>query len=180
MAYGGGTAIEVRRRQDPAFASAFVDLSLIPGLDRLSGGDTGLRVGPMVTIRRMETDPLVARVAPLAAAAYGQVANPRVRNAASVGGSLAYGPYRLDPPAAPYRGFGVPQVTWAHESLVDELARARGEDPAAFRRRNLLRERDLAAMGTPVHSADFAGCLDAVTAAVGGPARPSGRSRSPS
>jgi CO/xanthine dehydrogenase FAD-binding subunit len=41
MAYGGGTAIEVRRRQDPAFASAFVDLALIPGLDRLSGGDTG-------------------------------------------------------------------------------------------------------------------------------------------
>jgi aerobic carbon-monoxide dehydrogenase medium subunit len=100
MAYGGGTAIEVRRRQDPGFASAFVDLSLIPGLDRLSAGDTGLRVGPMVTIRRMETDPLVARVAPLAAAAYGQVANPRVRNAASVGGNLAYGPYRLDPPAA--------------------------------------------------------------------------------
>jgi carbon-monoxide dehydrogenase medium subunit len=100
MAYGGGTAIEVRRRQDPGFASAFVDLSLIPGLDRLSAGHTGLRVGPMVTIRRMETDPLVARVAPLAAAAYGQVANPRVRNAASVGGNLAYGPYQLDPPAA--------------------------------------------------------------------------------
>jgi aerobic carbon-monoxide dehydrogenase medium subunit len=100
MAYGGGTAIEVRRRQDPAFASAFVDLALIPGLDRLSGGGTGLRVGPMVTIRRMETEALVARVAPLAAAAYGQVANPRVRNAASVGGNLAYGAYRLDPPAA--------------------------------------------------------------------------------
>jgi len=100
MAYGGGTAIQVRRRLDPAFAPTFVDLSLIPGLDRLSAGAGGLRVGPMVTIRRMETDPLVARVAPLAAAAYGKVANPRVRNAASVGGNLAYGAYRLDPPAA--------------------------------------------------------------------------------
>jgi carbon-monoxide dehydrogenase medium subunit len=100
MAYGGGTAIQIRRRLEPAFASAFVDLSAVPGLDRLSGGETGLRVGPMVTIRRMETDPLVARVAPLAAAAYGQVANPRVRNAASVGGNLSCGAYRLDPPAA--------------------------------------------------------------------------------
>lgn len=95
-------------------------------------------------------------------------------------GMVACGPYRLDnaevrsrcvytnkPSAGPYRGFGVPQVTLAHESLVDELARAQGEDPAAFRRRNLLREGDVAAMGTVMHSADFVGCLDAVTSAVG-------------
>jgi CO/xanthine dehydrogenase Mo-binding subunit len=80
-------------------------------------------------------------------------------------GMVAAGPYRVDnvgvrsrclytnkPSAGPFRGFGVPQVTWAHESLVDELARARGEDPAAFRRRNLLREGDLSATGTPMHS----------------------------
>jgi CO/xanthine dehydrogenase Mo-binding subunit len=102
---------------------------------------------------------------------------PRI---AAKSGLVACGPYRMDhaeirsrciytnkPSAGPYRGFGVPQVTWAHESLVDELARARGEDPAAFRRRNLLREGDLSAMGTTMHSADFVGCLDAVTAAVG-------------
>ncbi len=58
-----------------------------------------MRPGPMVTIRRMETDPLVAWIAPLAAAAYGKVANPRARNQASVGGNLAYGAYQLDPPA---------------------------------------------------------------------------------
>ncbi|HJP77729.1 MAG TPA: xanthine dehydrogenase family protein molybdopterin-binding subunit [Pseudonocardiaceae bacterium] len=94
-------------------------------------------------------------------------------------GMIASGPYRTDnvqvrsrcvytnkPSAGPFRGFGVPQVTWSHESLVDELARRLGEDPAAFRRRNLLREGDLSATGTPMHSADFIGCLDAVTAAV--------------
>jgi CO/xanthine dehydrogenase Mo-binding subunit len=102
---------------------------------------------------------------------------PRI---AAKSGMVACGPYRLEnaqvrsrcvytnkPSAGPYRGFGVPQVTLAHESLVDELARARGEDPAAFRRRNLLREGDVAAMGTVMHSADFIGCLDAVTSAVG-------------
>jgi CO/xanthine dehydrogenase Mo-binding subunit len=95
-------------------------------------------------------------------------------------GMVTAGPYRVanvditsrciytnKPSAGPFRGFGVPQVTWSHESLVDELARERGEDPAAFRRRNLLREGDVAPMGTAMHSADFVGCLDAVTEAIG-------------
>ena len=54
----------------------------------------------MVTIRRMETDLLVNSLAPLAAAAYSKVANPRVRNTASIGGNVAHGDYRLDPPVA--------------------------------------------------------------------------------
>ncbi|HEX4357126.1 MAG TPA: xanthine dehydrogenase family protein molybdopterin-binding subunit [Pseudonocardia sp.] len=95
-------------------------------------------------------------------------------------GLVAAGPYRVDnvevrsrcvytnkPSAGPFRGFGVPQVTWSHESLVDELARECGMDPVEFRRRNLLREGDVSAVGTPIHSADFLGCLDAVTEAVG-------------
>ena len=95
-------------------------------------------------------------------------------------GMVATGPYKIEnvsvrsrcvytnkPSAGPFRGFGVPQVTWSHESLVDELARVRGEDPAEFRRRNLLREGDVAPVGTPMHSADFVGCLDAVTEAIG-------------
>jgi CO/xanthine dehydrogenase Mo-binding subunit len=95
-------------------------------------------------------------------------------------GMVANGPYRManarvrsrcvytnKPSAGPFRGFGVPQVTWAHESLVDELARALGEDPAAYRRRHLLQEGDVAPVGTPMHSADFTTCLDAVTEAIG-------------
>jgi CO/xanthine dehydrogenase Mo-binding subunit len=95
-------------------------------------------------------------------------------------GMVATGPYQVDsvsirarcvytnkPSAGPFRGFGVPQATWFHESLVDELAVTRGEDPAEFRRRNLLREGDLSPVGTPMHSADFVGCLDAVTSAIG-------------
>jgi CO/xanthine dehydrogenase Mo-binding subunit len=95
-------------------------------------------------------------------------------------GMVANGPYKIanaavrsrcvytnKPSAGPFRGFGVPQVTWAHESLADELARGLGEDPAEWRRRNLLREGDVAVMGTRMHSADFVGCLDAVTGAIG-------------
>lgn len=68
--------------------------------------------------------------------------------------------------AGPFRGFGVPQVTWAHETVIDELARELGEDPYQFRRRHLLREGDVATMGTAMHSADFVGCLDAVAQAI--------------
>ena len=95
-------------------------------------------------------------------------------------GMAALGPYRMDhalirsrcvytnkPSAGAFRGFGVPQVTFSHESLVDELARARGEDPVEFRRRNLLREGEEAYMGTKIHSADFVGCLDGVAEAIG-------------
>ncbi|MGH3662421.1 MAG: xanthine dehydrogenase family protein molybdopterin-binding subunit [Micromonosporaceae bacterium] len=94
-------------------------------------------------------------------------------------GMVAAGPYRIDniairsrcvytnkPSAGPFRGFGVPQVVWAHESLVDELARQRDEDPAEFRRRNLLAEGDPSATGTLMHSAELRGCLDAVCEAL--------------
>jgi aerobic carbon-monoxide dehydrogenase medium subunit len=100
MVYGGGTAVQILIKQGVLFASDLVDLSLVPDLDGIDRTDTGLRVGAMVTLRRMETDPLVRRVVPLAAQVYGHVANPRVRNTASVGGNLAHGDYRLDPPTA--------------------------------------------------------------------------------
>ncbi|MEQ3551824.1 xanthine dehydrogenase family protein molybdopterin-binding subunit [Pseudonocardia nematodicida] len=95
-------------------------------------------------------------------------------------GLVAPGPYRIRSvdvrsrclytnkvSAGPFRGFGVPQVTFSHETLIDELARALGEDPYRFRRRHLLREGDVATVGTRMHSADFVSCLDGVTAAIG-------------
>lgn len=95
-------------------------------------------------------------------------------------GMVAPGPYRVPnvdvrsrciytnkPSAGPFRGFGVPQVTWAHETLIDELAHARGADPYEFRRANLLREGDTAPMGTVVHSADLVSCLDRAAREIG-------------
>lgn len=94
-------------------------------------------------------------------------------------GMVVPGPYRIENvnvrsrcvytnkvSAGPFRGFGVPQVTWSHETLIDELAHKLGEDPYAFRRRHLLVEGDVASMGTAIHSADFIGCLDAVANAI--------------
>ena len=100
MVYGGGTAIQILIKQGVLFAENFVDISAVPGLDAIDETAEGFRVGPMVTVRRMETDPRVRSRSGLAAQAYGRVANPRVRNTASVGGNIAHGDYRLDPPTA--------------------------------------------------------------------------------
>jgi CO/xanthine dehydrogenase Mo-binding subunit len=46
-----------------------------------------------------------------------------------------------------FRGFGVPQVTFASESQMDELAAALGLDPLELRRRNALRPGEGTATG---------------------------------
>lgn len=87
MVYGGGTAVQILLKQGVLFASDLVDIGGIEGLGEIRQVSGGLRVGPLVTLRQMETSPVVREVAPLAAKVYGHVANPRVRNTASVGGS---------------------------------------------------------------------------------------------
>ncbi|NLU74998.1 molybdopterin dehydrogenase [Streptomyces sp. HNM0575] len=100
MVYGGGTAVQILSKQGVLFASDLVDISRIPGLSGIKETADGLRIGAMTPLRAVETGSAARRVAPLAARVYGHVANPRVRNTASVGGNLAHGDYRLDPPTA--------------------------------------------------------------------------------
>jgi aerobic carbon-monoxide dehydrogenase medium subunit len=100
LVVGGGTAVQMRRRRGALPRETLVDLKRIPGLDRIQVDADGLRVGALVTHRRMETDPVVRAVAPLLTQAYAQIANVRVRHAATAGGNLAYADHRLDPPGA--------------------------------------------------------------------------------
>ncbi|WP_406033231.1 FAD binding domain-containing protein [Nocardioides sp. NBC_00163] len=100
MVYGGGTAIQILLKQGILFTEDFLDISGVPGLNDVVLTDGGFRVGSLVSLRHMETSEDVRRLAPLVAQTYGKVANPRVRNTASVGGNVAHGDYRLDPPTA--------------------------------------------------------------------------------
>ncbi|UCF09998.1 MAG: xanthine dehydrogenase family protein, partial [Candidatus Bipolaricaulota bacterium] len=50
-------------------------------------------------------------------------------------------------PCGAFRGFGSPQVIFAHESQMDRLAARLEIDPVEMRRRNVLREGDLTATG---------------------------------
>ena len=73
-----------------ATPSHVIDLGRVPGLDSIASPNGSVEVGAMVTHRRMETDPVVAAVAPLAQRAAGYVGYRAIRNRGTVGGSVAH------------------------------------------------------------------------------------------
>ena len=71
--------------------------------------------------------------------------------------------YTNAPVAGAFRGFGVPQSTIAHETLIDELAERCGIDRLEFRHRNALRAGQATATGQILKaSAGLAPCLAAL------------------
>ena len=85
----GGTdlTIELDRRMGGA-VDVLVDISRIPGLDRLSVADGTIRLGPLVTHNQCATSPIVVeRAGPLAQACL-EVGSPALRNRATVVGNV--------------------------------------------------------------------------------------------
>jgi len=83
------------------------------------------------------------------------------------------GPYRFDAVratghavytnklrASAMRGFGNPQITFASESQMDELAAALGMDPVDFRLKNLIQVGDQLFGGQPVRSSGLRECIE--------------------
>ena len=97
---GGGTAIQILRKQGLLSPSTLVDLDGVAELKGIGAEDGFLRIGAMVTHREVERSAEVRASAPLLCETYRRVSNVRVRHTATVGGNLAHGDYRLDPPAA--------------------------------------------------------------------------------
>lgn len=60
--------------------------------------------------------------------------------------------YTNKPIAGAYRGFGVPQITWAYESQMDIIAHAMGIDPLEIRLTNGFEEGSISATGEILHS----------------------------
>ncbi len=107
--------------------------------------------------------------------AYADV-GPRV---ATKAGFVAPGPYRIphiqvdsravythSVPAGAYRGYGVPQVTWASESQLDRIADTLGIDPLALRQRNLVVRGEEFAPGDLPMDADLPAGLSRTAAAI--------------
>jgi CO/xanthine dehydrogenase Mo-binding subunit len=99
------------------------------------------------------------------------------------GARLSSGPYRLPHqevrsmaiytnkvPAGAFRGFGLPQICWAYESQMDEIALHLDIDPVELRERNLLVDGESPAPGGRPISFSVGRCLDAVAEAVERPA----------
>ena len=94
----------------------------------------------------------------------------------ALGMEHAGGPYRIphvliegqcvytnNPVAGAMRAFGVCQVTFAFEAMIDELARELGVDPLALRRKNALRPGDTNCAGVVVgESTGVADCLELI------------------
>lgn len=108
--------------------------------------------------------------------AYAEI-GPRV---AKKSGYTAAGPYKISnvkidsmaiytnkPPAGAFRGFGVSQSAWAHESQMDVIAAALKMDPLEIRLKNGYEEGSEFVTGERLTSLDLKGCVEKVAAAVG-------------
>jgi xanthine dehydrogenase YagS FAD-binding subunit len=69
-----------------------VNLRTVRGLDHVTDGEQGLRLGPLVTLARLADDAAVKKRYRALAEAAGHAATPQVRNAATIGGNLLQRP----------------------------------------------------------------------------------------
>jgi aerobic carbon-monoxide dehydrogenase medium subunit len=95
----GGTAVVLMLKNRLIAPDYLISLGRVSGLDRISyDPDSGLHLGALVTIRQAEVSRIVRAHFPVLAETFGQVANVRVRNAATVGGNMTEADYASDPP----------------------------------------------------------------------------------
>src|SRR5438132_7944330 len=93
---------------------------------------------------------------------------------------LACGPYRVPAariavralfshtaPSTAFRGFGTPQVSWAHESQLDDAARSLGIDRVEIRLQNLARKGEAFVPGDTPADGDWAESVRKAAAAIG-------------
>jgi len=85
----------------------------------------------------------------------------------------AFGPYKIPhvkvegllvytnkPPAGAFRGYGIPQVSWAHDQQMDMIAEKLGMDPIDIRLKNLVDEGYVSGTEkTAHHAVGLAECL---------------------
>lgn len=98
----GGTALVLQMKQRLAQPGHVISLRGIPGLDTVetvAGYSDGMvEIGALCSHRRLEVNPLVNKRLPLVAWSFRSVGTPRIRNVATIGGSLVHGDPSQDPP----------------------------------------------------------------------------------
>jgi carbon-monoxide dehydrogenase medium subunit len=87
----GGQSLVPAMNFRVAQPALLVDLNGLSELDYVRESDGGeVRIGAMMRQRRLERDPLVARLAPLLHDAVPHIAHPQIRNRGTIGGSLVH------------------------------------------------------------------------------------------
>src|SRR5512145_3192221 len=85
----GGQSLVPALNMRLATPRAVIDINRLPGLAEIRLGPDGLVIGALARHEAVERSPVVARHAPLLAAAMRHVGHPAIRARGSIGGSLA-------------------------------------------------------------------------------------------
>jgi CO/xanthine dehydrogenase Mo-binding subunit len=78
----------------------------------------------------------------------------------------SYCVYTNHPVGGPMRGFGMPEMHAGLEQCIDELARAIGQDPVAFRRLNCLKTGSILVTGNRMHPTGLPECIEKAAQAI--------------
>jgi aerobic carbon-monoxide dehydrogenase medium subunit len=85
IAGGTDVMVDIKYKEEPG---CLVNIKKIPGLDKIQENGGSLRVGPLVTIRDIETNSLVRERLPVFWESCHQFASLQIRNTATVGGNI--------------------------------------------------------------------------------------------
>lgn len=100
LVLAGGTAVVVLLGLGLLRPRLVLDIGAVPELQAKGETISGYRLGALTNVRTLETDRDVNTLYPMLAEAASQVGSVRVRNAATVGGAVAYGEPQTDLPVA--------------------------------------------------------------------------------
>ena len=78
----------------------------------------------------------------------------------------AYSVYTNKPVSGAFRGYGIPQGTWACEQHTDELAKRLEMDPLEFRMKNVFVEGDVSYWGEKLEAVGLKECMAKASAAL--------------
>jgi CO/xanthine dehydrogenase Mo-binding subunit len=79
----------------------------------------------------------------------------------------SYCVYTNQPIGSAMRGFGMPEIHWGIEQIMDQLAEKIGMDAAEFRRRNCVKSGAAILTGMEMPPIDLVACIDKATEAIG-------------
>jgi CO/xanthine dehydrogenase Mo-binding subunit len=78
----------------------------------------------------------------------------------------SYCVYTNHPVGGAFRGFGMPEIHWGIEQIIDLLAEKIGMDKVEFRLKNCVREGSVIATGSQMHPVGLSECIEKAAAAI--------------
>ena len=82
-------SLKVRAAKPRYTPDMLLSIHAIPGLDKVEAGADGMRIGSLVTLKELRSNPIVAEKFPSLAFAAGHAATLQIQNAATLGGNLS-------------------------------------------------------------------------------------------